>query len=326
MEVYNLVVHEVIKKVNETGANNHLSQKYFCIDQEAVNFVESLEKSFIKKTLKRARLSTDSKFKAILENAGGYDLLKSSSDLTVELKNKILNVQAAKGGYLVFAEYENKHKFLAVFIVRNTKGTQLVRNQDGNFDIDITQLLDLEHFAMGVKINLSLLSNPDTRYVSLAKGNTEIAGYFEEWVGINALKEEKKDADALFEVSSQINYQDAGCNTRDELRKKIFDFAKAKPSKIVNIRDLSQFLFDDSDYIPNYCREKGIDIDGEFKLQGKNLDKFYKLFIKADGIELSATRASFNGNMIEVTKTGVIIRSQVFIDATNEHLKNKEDD
>ncbi len=171
------------------------------------------------------------------------------------------------------------------------------------------QYLDVDHLAMGVKINLSLLnSNSDDRYISLVRGKQEISRFFENWVGIDDIKQESKDANALYEVSNNIDLPDNV--TRDEFKKKIFDYAKSHPSKTINIRELSSFLYEgDRDHIPSYCQNNNIDIDGEFKLTGRNLNKFYKVYARADGIELSAPRNKFNPDMITTSDGMVIIHS-----------------
>lgn len=323
MQIKSLIIHEVIKEASSTTATVYLSEETLDVSDENIqNIVISLENSFNKKTLRRAKLSEDG-FKAKIDDFANYDLIEVSKDLTTTLKDNIQNIAAAKGGYLVFAEYENNHSFLAVFLVRNTDGTKLV--QSGNsYDLNSTQYLDVEHFAMGTKINISLLNaGSSDRYVSLARGNTEIAGYFENWVGLDDSKQENKDAEALFDISNNIALPDGV--ERDELQKMIHDFAKTRPSKIINLRELSQFIYEDENIIPNYCISNNIDIDGEFKLTGKNLSRFYKVSVRADNIELSAPRSSFNPNMIDIDGDKVIINSSALVQQIQANIRNNED-
>jgi len=324
MRISSLIIHEVIKEANSTGATVYLSEETLNIaDENIQNIVLSLENSFNKKTLRRAKFSEDG-FKSKVNDFTNYDLVEISKELTTTLKDNIQNISASKGGYLVFAEYENNHSFLAVFLVRNTDGTKLV--QSGNsYDLNSTQYLDVEHFAMGAKINLSLLNSTSTdRYISLAKGNTDIAGYFEKWIGLDDSKQENKDAEALYDISNHIDLPNE--TTRDNLKKMIHDFVKTRPSKIVNLRELSQFLYEDENIISNYCIEREIDIDGEFKLTGKNLSRFYKVSVRADNIELSAPRSSFNPNMIDIDGDKVIINSSALVQQIQANMQNNEDD
>lgn len=323
MQINSLIIHEVIKEPNSTGATVYLSEETLDVEDENIqNIVISLESSFNKKTLRRAKLSEDG-FKAKIDDFTNYNLIEVSKKLTRNLKDNIQNISAAKGGYLVFAEYENNHSFLAVFLVRNTDGTKLVQSAN-SYDLNSTQYLDVEHFAMGTKINLSLLNTgSNDRYVALARGNTDIAGYFENWVGLDDSKQENKDAEALFDISNNITLP-TGVE-RDELQKMIHDFAKTRPSKIVNLRELSQFLYHDENILSDYCISHNIDIDGEFKLTGKNLSKFYKVSVRADNIELSAPRSSFNEDMIDTTDDDkVIIYSSALVQQIKANIRNNE--
>lgn len=322
MTLKSIVIHEILKDPKITVASVYLSNEILDITNNSIiKIVHSLEESFGRKTLKRAKFSEDG-FHAEIPNFESYDILTISKALTTKLKNNIQGISPAKGGYLVFAEYSNNQDFLAIFLVRNTDGSKLTPNA-GSWDLNSTQYLDVEHFAMGAKINLSILnSDSEDRYVSLARGNTDISHYFETWIGIDDTKQENKDAEALYHVSNNISLPED--MTRDELKKKIFDYAKAHPSKTINLHELSQFVYGKDDYITNYCNDNDIDIDGEFKLTGVNLSKFYKVSAKADGIELTAPRSSFNPNMISIIDGQVVINSPALAQQLQSAISNNE--
>ena len=221
---------------------------------------------------------------------------------------------------MVFCQYKKNARYLAVFLVRNTQGSRLQEMDNQKWDIRSIMYLDVEHFAMGVRINLDLLDSDD-RYLQLVKGNTDISEYFENWVGLKDKKQETKDGEALHEV---INYIELPNNieSREDLKKSVFDYVSNKPSKIVNLRDLSKHLYDDEEKIPTYCEEKSIDIDGEFKLDREHLNKFYKVSINADEIKLEAPRSKFSSAGIYVSDDGgtVVIRSPDLADAIKKNI------
>ncbi|NOQ93550.1 MAG: hypothetical protein GQ547_02815 [Methylophaga sp.] len=135
-------------------------------------------------------------------------------------------------------------------------------------------------------------------------------------------KQETKDADALYELSNNIALP-ADVSSRDEFKKKIFDYAKIRGSKTITLIDLSKHLYDDENTITKYCYDNNIDIDGEFKLSKKNRDRFYKISVKAGDIELTADRASFSGNNgITISKDGksIIIKSEALAAQLRERL------
>lgn len=308
MQLNSVIIHEIRKEANTTNtATLYLSNSVLDVSNEnVIKIVTSLEDSFSRKTLKRAKFSEDG-FKEEFQDFRTIDIMNFSDVLTRKLKNKIDSISPAKGGYLVFAKYTTTQDFLAIFLVRNTEGSKLIPS-DGSWDLDSTQYLDVEHFAMGAKINLSILNgDSEDRYISLVRGNTDISSYFEAWIGLDDPKQENKDAQALYNIANQIELLDR--MTRDSLKRTIFDYAKSSTGKVVNLRDLSTYIFQDENYISNYCETNNIDIDGEFKLAGANLSRFYKVSVKVNNIELTFPRSSFNPNEIEIIDGQVVIHS-----------------
>lgn len=308
MQLNSVIIHEIRKEANTTNtATLYLSNSVLDVSNEnVIKIVTSLEDSFSRKTLKRAKFSEDG-FKEEFQDFRTIDIMNFSDVLTRKLKNKIDSISPAKGGYLVFAKYTTTQDFLAIFLVRNTEGSKLIPS-DGSWDLDSTQYLDVEHFAMGAKINLSILNgDSEDRYISLVRGNTDISSYFEAWIGLDDPKQENKDAQALYNIANQIELLDG--MTRDSLKRTIFDYAKSSTGKVVNLRDLSTYIFQDENYISNYCETNNIDIDGEFKLDGANLSRFYKVSVKVNNIELTFPRSSFNPNEIEIIDGQVVIHS-----------------
>ncbi len=295
-------------------AEEYITEQYMDKD-ECSGIIEKLDQSFQKKTLKRAKFSEDG-FKSVISDFSQFDVLNVSKLLTTKLKNEIKNIAPAKGGYLIFCRYTVEDEFFAVFIVRNTK-SEILKHKKNNgkqaWDINSTEYLDSVHFAMGARINLSILNNANNqdRYISLSRGTTDISKFFDNWIGLDDAKQETKDADALYDLSNNIHLPSDV--SRDEFKKKIFDYAKIRGRKPINLRDLSKHLYDDENTISKYCHDKNIDIDGEFKLSKKNRDRFYKISVKSGDIELTADRASFSGdNGITISNDGksVIIKSE----------------
>lgn len=320
MTVKSLVIHEIMKEAKTTGAGIFLSDELLDVTNPKVSkIVTSIDGSFIKKSIKRAKFSEDG-FKKEVEDFSNFDLLEISKELTKQLKLSIQNISGAKGGYLVFTEFTYSKDFLGIFLVRNTDGTKLIQSGSG-WDINSTEYLNVEHFAMGAKINLSILnSTSDDRYISLVKGNTDIAGYFEKWIGIDDTKQENIDAEALYDLTNDITLPD-DIDSRDKLRKKIFDYANNQPSNTLSLNTLSEYIYNDSTFIQNYCNDNNIDIDSEFKLKGANLNKFFKASVKADEIEITAPRSIFSSDKIRIVNGKVVINSTSLINQI-ENLKN----
>jgi len=326
MILNSIIIHQ-IKKETGTTNNSEVYKTTSVLDKNNASvkkIINSLEESFSKKTLKRSKFSEDG-FKNKINNFNNINIIDSSSTLIDDLQSKINNIPQAKGGYLVFAEYTTNQDFLAVFLVRNTDGSKLTASE-GSWDLDTTQYLDVEHFAMGAKINLTILNSQSSdRYISLIKGNTDISGYFEAWIGIDDTKQENKDAKALYNISTNINLPE-GMTDRDNLKKMVFAYVKGRSDKIVNLHELSQYIYNDRDYISNYCQDNEIDIDGEFKINNTNLKRFYSISATVDGIALSAPRSSFNKDMISFIDGKVIINSAELVQRLQAEMNSSIDE
>lgn len=307
MNIKSVVIHEIKKNENKTGAGIFLTKTE--LDKNSNNvqtIISSLDESFSKKTIRRAKFSSDG-FKSAIADFNNINLVSDSSALAKRLKDGIQNIPAAKGGYLVFCEYVTTRSFLSVFLVRNTTGSLLKPINGESWDVESIMYLDVDHFAMGVRINLDVLnSTSDDRYIHLVKGNTDISDYFENWVGVDDKKQEVKDGEALYEMANKIDLPE-GVTDRDAFKKQIFDYVSGKPSKVVNLRELSDYLYSDTDRIANYCADIDLDIDGEFKLSGAQLKKFVKISVTAGGIKLEAAREKFSPSGISVSDNGQIV-------------------
>ena len=328
MELKSIIIHEIKKDAGVIN-NTEVYKTTDVLDENndsVKKIMNSLEESFSKKTLKRAKFSEDG-FKSKITNFSSIDIADASSILIDDLKSRINGVSQAKGGYLIFSEYSTNQDFLAVFLVRNTDGSKLTAS-DGSWDLDTAQYLDVEHFAMGAKINLTILNGASSdRYISLIKGNTDISAYFEAWIGIDDAKQENKDAKALYNISRNIDLPVSIIDDdRDKLKKMIFDYVKGKSDNIINLHELSQYIYEDRDYISNYCHNNQIDIDGEFKINNTNLKRFYTISATVNGITLTAQRSKFNDDMISFLDGKVIINSAELVQRLQEEKNNSIDE
>lgn len=310
LKITNLIIHEIKKEENTKKEDvvSILSDTETVINDKSTSLLKSLNESFSKRSPKRGKLSSNG-FKESISDFQNIKLVPESKILVNRLKDKIQEINFAKGGYLVFCQYSVIDNFLSVFLLRNTLSAIFERQND-SFDIKDTTHLNVDKFAMGVKINLTRLTDEsDERYVQLSRGNTEISDYFENWIGLTDTKQESKDAAALYGLTKTIPLPQ-GIDNRDQLRKNIYDYANNQPHKKVNVRNLSSYLYEDEDFITQHI-PPDLDIDAEFTLSGKNLNKFYKINAKADGIDLSASRDTFNNtNLIEITDDTVLIHSK----------------
>lgn len=332
MEILSVVVHQIDKKEGTNDAESTTlitSESYLDVENEQItNIVKTLNESFSKRTINRAILSdVELGFKSTINDFNNIDLLAISKSLFTNLHQHIFNLSSAKGGYLVFALYRSvNYNYLGVFFVRKTTGSNIeFQNPDNSWEVELVHYLDVKHFAMGVRINIdNLLNIPDSRHLQLVKGNTEVSSYFINWIGISNPISESIDAENLFEIINNIDIEEG--LDRDDIKRKVYNYAKNQTNSLINIRSLSDYLFEDQEKIINYCDAQGIEISHEFKVKGKSLRKFYKITAQADGILLQANYDKFNETDIRVLDDEtIIIKSQELVRIIDEQ-KNRSDD
>lgn len=111
MDIEFVVIHEILKNEKNTGANLALSGDFAEHSNEKIkNIIFSLESSFSKKTLRRAKFSDDG-FKSYIHEFEKIKFLELSKILTEKLKDGLQNIPAAKGGYLIFCNYKKTQIF-----------------------------------------------------------------------------------------------------------------------------------------------------------------------------------------------------------------------
>tara|TARA_R110000751_G_scaffold24467_5_gene67333 strand:- start:2218 stop:3231 length:1014 start_codon:yes stop_codon:yes gene_type:complete len=334
VEISSVVVHKIEKEEGDTGADNvHLiiSEAYLDSTNEQIfNIVTTLNASFSDRIVQRAILSDlDFGFKRTVADFNNIDLLSVSQTLCTRLHQQMLGstLSSAKGGYLVFALYNHmNYDYLGVFFVRKATGSNLeFQDPDNSWDLELVRYLDIKHFAMGARINITtLLADEGSRYLQLVKGNTNISDYFTDWIGVTNPTSESIDAQQLFEIINNIdlNYD----QDRDEVKRQVYNYAREQTNRLINIRNLSDYIFGDSEKILNHCEAQQIEISHEFKLKGNALNKFYKITARANGILLQASYDKFNEADIQVLDDEtIIITSQELVRIINEQ-KNRSDD
>lgn len=320
--ISNVIIHE-IKKDQRGVPDVQLSESSIGNDDEQINqVVNSLCDIFTTKSLERATFKNDANFVRDTNKFTNYIFKDSTQDLAINLKKELINATNAKGGFLVFFEHkktEHASKFFSVFLVRNTNGF-IFTESESTYKPSPIEYIDLEHVAMGARVNLTkYLGNSGERYITLVRGNTDIAEYFKKWIGIDKQGLEKTDCKNLLSIANSIHLPPS-VRDSDELKRLIGEYAKNSPNKRISLSGLSENLYQDSKVIQKYAENNDIDIDSEFTLKGKYLNLFFKVSVQADGISFSAKREYFDSGKIIIDQGQVIIRSEPLLKKISEQL------
>ncbi len=319
LEIQNAVIHEIIKDTNSSPSINLSDQTLDNTNPNINSLMNKLDDVFKNKMPKRAKLKIDSRFRNFISS---NDFLVDSSNLITTLETQLINLHQAKGGYFLFVKYKVQNEFLAVFILRNTEGF-ITRHDNYYYVVDTVTHLEINKLAMGMRINLDIFNNAELeenkqRYVSLIRGNTEISKYFNNWISLDDEQAESVDANSLMKIANNIDLPD-GIDNREDLKRRIGEFANNAINNIVDLTALSSSVFGDDTHLINYCNENNIDIDNEFKMSKGNIKKFFKIIANTDGINVSFGREKI-GDSIDIRDDKLIINSPSLVQEINAQI------
>lgn len=206
---------------------------------------------------------------------------------------------------------------MSIFLIRDEEG--VLFNKDSatrKFNINRVSYLNTNKLAMGCRINIEKYSGQDGKYIAMIKNNlAEISDYFNNWISITQPESSTEYTNTLYEIVSNattpLNPETNTIYTIDEFRKKVYDYVKNRPNKIVCISEMSYYFYQDENYLSEYVNENNITIDSEFKVDGRSLKKFWRLDINADGIQLRFSRGDLNTKvrLSEEDENSLIIES-----------------
>lgn len=300
MQVNRIVVHELIKEQHVTGAELITSEAALAINNETGELVRELNRRFRSHNATNAVFGDEampfpSGFRAYNDENNEQVFMHFTQTSSEDLRTKIHSIAPAKGGYLVFADYEYHGRFVAVFLIRNKAGMLFVRR--GNryvLDTDI-QHIDFENVAMACRINCDLYNDPDSqeRYLRVTKKDGEnVSEYFREWITMGDSESVKTNTSNLYLILKELPLpvdQDGNEIGEDVFMRSAVDFIRGR-KRNVNIRQLSLFLYDDENTINDYAVDNNIALDSDFKADGTLLDRYLNVQVTADRINLKFPR------------------------------------
>jgi nucleoid-associated protein len=339
MILHKVIVHELMKDVKVSSASTFLSNSVLPINSITTSLVEKLNDSYKKDRIinavfnESADMAFPQQYKSYLDNAITDDEFVKFSKLSLStLRGEIQNIFLAKGGYFVYADYTvNMIRFTGVYLVRDTDGMLFKRNSTSqSFDIDSIKYMNTEKLAMGCRINNVNYGVRLGKYLSLINNKqSDISDYFSNW--ICALKTESSTdcTNLLYDVINKIDLPQNPVTNQpydlDTFRIRVVDYINSQANKVVNLHQMGLHFYEDENKIVNFIQEKSIELDHEFKVDGKALKKFYKLEVNSDGIQLRFTRGDFNRNKIKISAdnpNSVIIESERFANALRREIQD----
>lgn len=336
MTINKIIIHELKKESGQQNTRLSVSTDLLPVDNESSELINTLLKSYKDDKISYAEFNDNpgryfpEQYKNYIEsernNQNFIEFTRNTiGNLETLIKTKIL----AKGGYVVFSEYEsNSNSFIAIFLIRDTEG-KLLRRTRNSFQIQKIEYLDTNHLAMACKINESKIQNNGTNYLSFTKLRQQnISDYFTDWICIKQLETSTEFTNTLYNIinaiETPINPESNIRYTIDEVRNMVYENAINNAQKNINLRTLSEQIYGDQNTIINYAEEHNLSIDSEFRYNQKALKRFIQISVNKDGITLKYSRGD-DGTKVKISEENpnmVIIESEAFANALRQQLGN----
>ncbi len=327
MDVHMIAVHSLLKVEGETKASSDLSTELLGVDDKSIKLIIQLNSNYNKASITYAvfekpdsnefpRLFTD-----YLIGQGENCFLDFTQKSTEILRKRIENIPAAKGGFLVFAEYSNANTcFLAVYLIRDTNGILFRKDKStSSYKINPTIYVDQDKLAMACRINVSNFNTNHGKYLSvLKKRMNDISEYFINWI---AATQKESNQTYTRDFYNLINLAKLPINDnneeipRDSFKKNVYDYINSIPSKTVNVNDISEQFYGDVNYLADLAESNKIYIDTEFRPVAKEMKKFLRIDLESDGILIRFARKELQNSKVRFDKDNknvVIIESEKF--------------
>lgn len=338
MNLRKIIVHELKKESGNADTELVTSNISLPINQESVELIESLLKSYQGDKILYAEFD-NSPGRFFPNRFTNYRLSARSNqnfiDFTLDalgnletiIRNKILS----KGGYLVFTEYQiNGHDFVAIFLIRDTEG-KLLRRTQNSFSIQRIEYLDTNHLAMACRIDESKIDDGEQNYLSFTQHRQqEVSDYFTDWISVSQLESSTAYTKSLYEIINglqpPINPETNTPYSIDEVRNMVYENARNNAQRNINLQVLSEQIYGNPDTILNYAEENQISIDTEFRYNKRGLRRFVQVSVNKDGINLKFSRGDV-GMKIRPSEDDpniVIIESPEFANALRAEIDGDE--
>jgi nucleoid-associated protein YejK len=336
MRVGRVIIHELFKPLGSSGAK--LSKSSSLMDsthEEVIQLVDELNKRYRRRDEKQGVFDkqTPTKFHEAFTWFHGNDtdesFIKFTHASSENLRDRIEGIGPAKGGYLVFATYEDYRNYCSIFFVRDTTSIAFQRNKTvSNFDLKKVEHIDFERLAMACRINMTSFSEENQKYLSFIHNKKDdLSKYFINWISSSDTISSEEDTKLLLKALRTIPMPDNPDTNkpfeRDEVIRGAHKHILAAFDRNVNLHELSKNVLGDENYIPDFVFKNYPEIPTDFRAHNPTLRQFVKVYVKADNIELNFYPSAFREGKIkfdDVDKSQLIIRSREIVDQIRSSL------
>lgn len=317
-----IIVHEVIKESKTTGSDFFTTNELLPINDTTVFFLQELNRSFGKDNINYGTFDPEpenkkfrDEFKILHEN--GYteeEFINFSVKLTGELASLMSGVVGAKGGYLVYAEYESQNvNFIAVYFVRDTERVLLRRDGD-KFNVSKIENVDTDKLAMACRVVVDKYDSDIHGYLQFIKNKQErVSDYFLEWIAEHQTINSRELTDKFVEIIEAlgVGYKEEGekYESIDDFHKAVTASINGHPNNIINLRSIGAQFYNDEEKLTKYAQENDMDLDTEFRSNKTGLRRLYRLEFSHSSLLLKFSRGDWN-RTVKVVSDQVVINDK----------------
>lgn len=331
VRIHQLIIHELDKVADDTEAKLFLSDQVAPRDERAQLLVQKLHDTFISKTdVLQGFLSSpeDALFPGYFQHLQEQGMTEEafisfSKDTMAALQLSIQGVVGAKGGYLVYTDYEIfEARALGIFLVRDTEGVVFNKNEDGTtFNLNTTTYLNTEKLAMACRILFNKAKQGTERCVELikhAKSQKEISEYFINWIGLERHESSKELTHTFLEMVSQLPLpvdEESGAPVQEgEFREAVVKFAMNSPDKTIDLKKFDERFYEGEAKTETFLQENELSLDQEFRFDSNLVRKFNSYRAYAEGITVNFSRNHVQSKQVEIEGDSVVIRSAALVE------------
>jgi len=339
MKITHVVIHELEKESGKIGATLTLFDSAVnSADKRVVKLITELNNRYKNRSEtygvfdKKNPTAFHNSFEKYYKSKTEAEFIEFTKAAAEDLRVRIDTNAPAKGGYLIFAHYEQNRKFVGVFLVRNTIGLSFKKDtKKQKFDVDDVQHIDFENLAMACRLSIDSYRKSEIRYLSfINKKGDEMSQYFTRWISSTDTETNEQDTKLLYDLLQKVPTP-IDPDTNKEIERtafldRVYSAVKNTPGKLVNIRTISETFYGNPDYLPNHIETFGISINGEFKAYPSTLRKFIYVRAKADDIELSFPHTALKTivRFDQKDKSQIIIKSEKLVAKVQEMINNDQ--
>ena len=312
MNLDRLIIHQVIRKPAPPGGFDLvISNRPVDLDTKAVSFISELHNRYLGIKQSNGHFLTSGNpffthFKEYHQRNAEAAFVQFTQKTMPELSQAMAGT-AAKGGYLVFADYTDTHRFIGIFLIRNRQGSKLEKESHAStFKINETEHIDFEHLAMACRIDMERYAKGAAPYLTFINTRGADSEFFTTWVGVGPLINNTEDTQNLLKILKSLPPPLGEDNKPMEstlLLNKVYTHIRNGPRGAqVDLQDIGRTFYQDEKALTGYAEQHRLALNHVFSPDNAVLRKFVNIKVKADSIDLNFPQTFLDEHKIELQR------------------------